>query len=155
VRCRTRGSSQVTTLGYEYRPVIQPNTVETVVTYLATGKNGAQEKWKYSRYSDNPQFWSDPAPSAGPQRDVMTKVSGDMKLPGRKSAATTVKTHAAADQTECYNLAKDPLELVNLVHSSNPSIQSTISHLETLLHRQCEDKYLKPSSGTVPGQPDC
>jgi choline-sulfatase len=151
----SRGSSQVTALGFEYRPVIQPNTVETVVTYLATGENGAQEKWKYSRYSDNPQFWSAPAPSAGPPRDVMTEVSGNMNLPGEKSAVTTVKTKAAADETECYNLAKDPLELVNLVHSSNPTIQSTISHLETLLHQQCEAKYLKPSSGTVPGQPDC
>jgi choline-sulfatase len=151
----SRGSSQVTALGYEYLPVIQPNTVETVVTYLATGKDGAQEKWKYSRYSDNPQFWSDPAPPAGPQRDVMTRVSGNMNLPGRKSAATAVKTQAAAGQAECYNLAEDPLELVNLVHSSNPSIQSTISHLETLLHQQCEEKYLKPGSGSVPGQPDC
>lgn len=151
----SRGSSQVTTLGFEYRPVIQPNTVETVVTYLATGKNGAQEKWKYSRYSDNPQFWTAPAPSAGPPRDVMTEVSGNTNLPGEKSAVTTVKTKAAADETECYNLAKDPLELVNLVHSSDSTIQSTISHLETLLHQQCEAKYLKPSSGTVPGQPDC
>jgi hypothetical protein len=66
-----------------------------------------------------------------------------------------VKTRAAAGQAECYNLAEDPLELVNLVHSSNPSIQSTIGHLETLLQQQCEEKYLKPSSGSVPGQPDC
>jgi choline-sulfatase len=151
----SRGSSQVTALGYEYRPVIQPNTVETVATYLATGANGAQQKWKYSRYSDNPQFWSDPAPSTGSPRDVMTTVGGNMNLPGRKQAATTVKTQAAADQTECYNLADDPLELVNLVHSSDPSVQAIVSQLETLLHQQCQEKMLKPSSGTVPGQPDC
>jgi len=118
----------------------------------ATGKNGGQEKWKYSRYSDNPQFWSSPA---SPERDVMTKVDGDMNLPGRKTATTTVKTSPRPDQTEAYNLAKDPLELVNLVHSNDPAVQNTISQLAALLHEQCQAKLLKPSSGTVPGQPDC
>jgi choline-sulfatase len=151
----SRGSSQVTALGFEYQPVIQPNTVESVVTYLPTGSGGAQEKWKYSRYSDNPQFWSDPAPSAGPPRDVTTHVGGDINLPGSKTAITTAKIHAAPDQTEAYNVTKDPLELVNLVHSQDPSVQATISHLETVLHQQCEAKMLRPSSGTVPGQPDC
>jgi choline-sulfatase len=147
----SRGSEQVSALGYQYLPVIQPNTVETVVAYLPTGAGGAKQKWKYSRYSDNPQFWSDPE---RPQ-DVMTIVSGKVNEAGVKEAVTTVKTRAAADQAECYNLAEDPLELVNLVHSSDPSVQATISRLERLLHQQCEAKMLKPGSGTVPGQPDC
>ena len=151
----SRGSNQTTAAGVEYRSVIQPNTVETVVAYLTTGENGAREKWKYSRYSDNPQFWSDPAPSAGPERDVVTQVNGDMNLPGRKTATTTVKTSPRPDQTEAYNLAKDPLELANLVHSNDPAVQNTISQLAALLHEQCQAKLLKPSSGTVPGQPDC
>jgi choline-sulfatase len=151
----SRGSSQTSALGFEYRPVIQPNTVETVVAFLATGQNGGQEKWKYSRYSDNPQFWSAPAPPTGPERDVMTEVSGDVNLPGNKQATTTVKISPVPDQTEAYNLSKDPLELVNLVHSTDPATQAAISELETLLHQQCEAKLLKPSSGTVPGQPDC
>ena len=151
----SRGTAQVTVLGYEYRPVIQPNSVETVVTYLPTGDNGAQEKWKYSQYSDNEQFWSDPAPNAGPPRDVMTEVSGNTSLPGHKAAVTTVKTKQLANQTEAYNLSRDPMELVNLVHSDNSSVQATISQLETLLHQQCGAKRLKPNSGTVPGQPDC
>lgn len=151
----SRGTAQVTVLGYEYRPVIQPNSVETVVTYLPTGDRGAQEKWKYSQYSDNEQFWSDPSPSAGPPRDVMTEVSGNTNLPGHKAAVTTVKTKQLANQTEAYNLSRDPMELVNLVHSDNSSVQATISQLETLLHQQCEAKRLKPSSGMVPGQPDC
>jgi len=151
----SRGTAQVTVLGYEYRPVIQPNSVETVVTYLPTGDRGAQEKWKYSQYSDNEQFWSDPAPSAGPPRDVMTEVSGNTNLPGHKAAVTTVKTKQLANQTEAYNLSRDPMELVNLVLSDNSSVQATISQLETLLHQQCGAKRLKPSSGMVPGQPDC
>ncbi|MDX6339064.1 MAG: hypothetical protein QOG05_6404, partial [Streptosporangiaceae bacterium] len=130
-------------------------TVETVIAHLATGANGRREKWKYSRYSDNPQFWSAPNPPIGPQRDVMTHVYGNMNRPGHKQAATTVKTHQVPDQAEAYNVSRDPLELVNLVHSTDPAVQATISELETMLHQQCEAKLLKPTSGTVPGQPDC
>jgi choline-sulfatase len=147
----SRGSKQISALGYEYWPVVQPTTVETVITYLATGAGWAKEKWKYSRYSDNPQFWSDPAEP----EDVMTIVYGNVNQAGAKRAATTVKTQPVADQAECYNLAQDPLELDNLVNSSDPSVQATIRQLEVLLHQQCEQKMLKPSSGTVPGQPDC
>jgi hypothetical protein len=121
------------------------------VTYLPTGEGGAQEKWKYARYSDNPQFWSDP----GTPRDVVTHVDGNVNRPGAKQAHTTVKTTAAPDQTEAYNVTKDPLELTNLVHSTDPSVRAIISQLETLLHQQCEAKMLTPSSGTVPGQPGC
>ena len=151
----SRGSDQVTALGFEYKPVIQPNTIESIVTYLPTGEGGAQEKWKYARYSDNPQFWSNPGSSTSAPEDVVTHVDGNVNRPGPKRAFTTVKTAAAPDQTEAYNVTKDPLELTNLVHSTDPSVQATISHLEKLLHQQCQAKMLKPSSGTVPGQPDC
>jgi arylsulfatase A-like enzyme len=147
----SRGSKQVSALGHEYRPVLQPTTLETVITYLPTGAGREKEKWKYSRYSDNPQFWSDP----GEPRDVMTIVYGNVNQAGQKTATTTVKTQPAPDQAECYNLARDPLELDNLVHTSDPSVQATIKLLERLLHQQCAEKMLKPSSGTVPGQPDC
>ena len=125
--------------------------VGAAVAWMPTGAGGARQKWKYSRYSDNPQFWSDPERP----RDVMTIVSGKVNEAGVKEALTTIKTRAAADQAECYNLAEDPLELVNLVHSSDPSVQATIRQLERLLHQQCEEKMLKPSSETVPGQPVC
>ena len=60
----TRGAQQTTNAGEPYQSVIQPNHIETVVTFLPTGADGAMEKWKYSRYSDNPQFWSDPEDAA-------------------------------------------------------------------------------------------
>ncbi len=147
----SRGSDQVTALGFEYESVIQPNTIESIVTCLPTGEGGAQEKWKYARYSDNPQFWSNPTRP----RDVVTHVDGNVNRPGAKRAFTTVKTTAARDQTEAYNATKDPLELTNLVHSTDPSVRAVIGHLEKLLHQQCQAKMLKPSSGTVPGQPGC
>jgi choline-sulfatase len=148
----SRGSDQVTMTGFEYESVLQPNTVESIVTYLPTGEGGAQEKWKYARYSDNPQFWSDPA---SPPEDVVTHVDGKVNQQGPKQAFTTVKTTPVPDQTEAYNVTKDPLELTNLVHSTDPSVQAAISHLEKPLHQQCQAKMLKPSSGTVPGQPGC
>jgi choline-sulfatase len=151
----SRGADQVTALGFEYESVIQPNTVESIMTYLPTGEGGAPEKWKYARYSDNPQFWTDPDPSSGSPHDVVTHVDGNVNLPGVKQAVTIVKTNAATDQTEAYNVTKDPLELVNLVHSTDNAVQAILRQLETMLHQQCEAKMLKPSSGAVPGQPDC
>jgi choline-sulfatase len=148
----SRGSDQVTVTGFEYESVLQPNTVESIVTYLPTGEGGAQEKWKYARYSDNPQFWSDPA---SPPEDVVTHVDGKVNQQGPKQAFTTVKTTPVPDQTEAYNVTEDPLELTNLVHSTDPTVQATIRHLEKLLHQQCQAKMLKPGSGTVPGQPGC
>jgi choline-sulfatase len=149
----SRGFYQTSPLGVEYPPVIQPNTVETVIANLPTGAHGSREKWKYSRYSDNPQFWSTPT---SPPQDVMTWVDGDMNVAGDdKRAVTTVKTQQVPDQTEAYNLSRDPLELHNLVRSQEPAVQAAIGELDTMLHQQCEAKLLKPSSGTVPGQPDC
>ncbi|MGH3122395.1 MAG: sulfatase-like hydrolase/transferase, partial [Streptosporangiaceae bacterium] len=162
------GSDQTTTAGVMYRAVIQPNHVETVVAHLPTGRRGALEKWKYSRYSDNPQFWSDPEdlgfadshlpptnPDLGSERDVVTMVEGNVNREGPKQAFTTVKTQPVPDQAEAYNLAQDPLELHNLVHSPDPVVRARVRELRVLLHEQCRAKRLKPGSGTVPSQPDC
>ncbi len=94
----SRGANQTTATGVTYRSVIQPNSIETVVAHLPTGRRGAREKWKYSRYSDNPQFWSDPqtfgftdshlppvSPDLGTQRDVVTTVHGNVNREGRQA----------------------------------------------------------------------
>jgi hypothetical protein len=60
-----------------------------------------------------------------------------------------------ADQTEAYNVSRDPLELDNLVTSSDAEIKARLRQLEALLNQQCHRKRLKPRSGVVPGQPDC
>ena len=129
----SRGTNQTTATGDSYRSVIQPNHIETVVAHLPTGRRGAMEKWKYSRYSDNPQFWSDPEdfgsqrlpPPAGEprprhERDVVTIVNGNINREGLKRAITTVKTQPVPDQTEAYNVTRDPLELHNLTRSPDP-----------------------------------
>jgi choline-sulfatase len=164
----SRGTDQITSIGMMYPSVIQPNHVETVVVNLPTGPVGIAQKWKYSRYSDNPQFWSDPEgaalgnsrlppnfPSLGSQRDVVTLIDGNVNQADTSEATTTVKTVPAADEIEAYNVSLDPLELNNLANSTSPAIQAVLLQLGALLHSQCQAKRLLPSSGAVPGQPDC
>ena len=164
----SRGANAVTFIGNQmYAPVNQPNHVETVVANLPTGARGALEKWKYSRYSDNPQFWSDPESiSVGDQhlppfqvttqdQDNFTLVQGNLAQAGTKTATTTVKTTPAPDQIEAYNVTKDPLELSNLSNSASPAVKAVLAQLDALLEAQCKAKRLKPSSGVVPSQPDC
>lgn len=56
----SRGSEQIDFTRHMYPSVIQPNHLETVVVRLPTGPRGRLEKWKYTRYFDTSQFWSDP-----------------------------------------------------------------------------------------------
>ncbi|MCU0278467.1 MAG: sulfatase-like hydrolase/transferase [Candidatus Nanopelagicales bacterium] len=133
----TRGANSYTVRGTMYRPVIQPCHLETVVAQLATGPDGALEQWKYSRYFDNPAFWSQPN-----VQDVQTFISGRDDQPGEKVATTTVKTQAVADQIEVYNLTKDPTELRNL--ASDPASAPTVNRLAGILRDERKAKRLAP-----------
>lgn len=158
----SRGSQQVSFARRMYPAVVAPNHLETVVADLPTGDGGAAEKWKYTRYFDSPQFWSDPPrepppdhlpPEAPPPGiDVVTMIDGNVDRAGVKRATTTVKDHPVADQVEVYNVTADPLELRNLAHSTNSQTQATITHLRRLLDEERARKRRTPSSGPVPGQ---
>ncbi len=128
-----KGANAVSVTGLPYTPVDQPNCVETVVTYFPTGPEGSAERWKYSRYWDNPQFWSQPN-----VQDVQTIVSGKVNQPGTKVATTTVKTlnptggqvGPPADEFELYNTTVDPGEMNNLYNNSQYSdVQQTMVQL--------------------------
>jgi hypothetical protein len=71
------------------------------------------------------------------------------------AARPAVTTMPVPDQAEAYNLARDPLELDNLVHGTDPAVRARLVELEALLHEQCQARRLRPGSGTVPSQPDC
>ncbi|MBB4664592.1 choline-sulfatase [Conexibacter arvalis] len=152
----SQGEHQVSISRRMYESVVQPNHVETIVTQLRTGPGGALETWKYSRYYDTEQYWSDPGSGGGRGRDggkdVVTLLRGNVERRGGKAAVTTVKRRPAREQFEAYNLARDPLELDNLVHSRDPAVRVTLTRLGRTLKQQRAAKRKTPSTGSVPGQ---
>ena len=99
----TRGLNQTTLTGQPYKSVVQPNHIEAVITMLKTGKT-KKEIWKFARYYDNPQFWSNPGCSD----------TGIIEL--EDGFDTITKQYPVPEQYELYNLTTDPLEEINLAH---------------------------------------
>jgi len=140
-----KGANAVTVRGVSYQPVNQPNCVETVVAYLPSGSGGTKERWKFSRYWDNPQFWSQPN-----VQDVQTIVSGPVNQPGTKSAQTLVKAlnptsgqvAPPPDEFELYNVTSDPAEMSNLYGDSRFSTTQQV--MADLLAAERAAKRLTP-----------
>lgn len=141
-----KGANAVSVVGLPYLPVDQPNCVETVVAYLPTGPAGAKQRWKYSRYWDNPQYWTTPN-----VQDVQTIVLGMVNQPGTKVAQTVVKAPnptngqvaPPADQFELYNATTDPAEMSNLY--GNSDYAATQAVMAKLLDAQRAAKRLTPT----------
>ena len=118
-----------------YSTVAQPNDLQTVIAHIDV--NGERHLIKFSRYYDNPQFWTIPG-------------ERDERLHGRK---TTTVTEPEPDEYELYDLTSDPTEARNLAHPSHAddisrALQRTM--LELLLE-QLAAKRLTPSRGERPG----
>lgn len=147
----SRGPDQENIIGIPYDSVVQPNHIEAVVARVG------DKLWKYARYFDNPQFWSNPGqPGRLGVKDVVVKpatLSPD--TPGEQVVAYTkrVKVAPPPDEYEMYDLAEDPLELTNL--AGDPAYAATEAALRVLLAQQCAQKRLTPSSASVPGQARC
>ncbi|MFC9712291.1 sulfatase-like hydrolase/transferase [Paenibacillus sp. NPDC056933] len=137
----TRGQHQTNPLGVPYSSVEQPNHIETVMTTLY--KNKKPEIWKFSRYFDNAQFWSQPG-----AKDVLTQPVG---YPASGQCVTTTKTIPVQDEYELYNLTDDPLETCNLAHAAYATSQTmTIQHwMMQLLEEQRQQKRLYPQQPTI------
>jgi arylsulfatase A-like enzyme len=111
-----------------YHSVIEPDHIETVIAVLPTAKGG--QLWKYSRYFDNPQFWSSPFQSNTVTVDGKTKT----------------KTKPVKPEFEMYNVTEDLLEMENLARRSakSPELKKVQEELEEMLRRQRERKRLYP-----------
>lgn len=147
----SRGDNQQNFIGIAYDSVKQPNHIECVITRIGA------DLWKYTRYFDNPQFWSNPGTPGSPSvKDVVLKpVPPQPEPPGEIIVAYTKRTkyQPEPEEFEMYNLSNDPLELDNL--AGKPAHAPTEAILRNLLREQCQQKRLTPTSGTVPGQPGC
>ncbi len=149
----TRGLHQSAPDGRTNPSVVQPSHIETVVARLNDGK-----VWKYSRYFDNPQFWSSPGTpgSAGVKDVVLEQVqpTPDPEIERDPIDCTiTVKATPKPDEFELYNVTDDPMELENKYNQPLYSGQQHV--LAQLLEKQCKQKRLTPCSGDVLGQPLC
>lgn len=143
----SRGLNQQNLIGLSYAAVTQPNHIETVIARLGGSL------WKYSRYFDNPQYWSSPGiPGERGVQDVVNLELGNKNDPGVYPVAfrKQVKLAPEPEEFELYNLAQDPMELVNLAGSE--ALAGVEAQLKTLLAQQSAAKRLGPISGAVPGQ---
>jgi arylsulfatase A-like enzyme len=144
----TRGLNQHNFLGWHYNSVVQPNHIETVIAKIAMPDG--DEIWKYSRYFDNPQFWTKP----GIEDNLVYEFGSPAKVwASIKSAicTTTTKRVPIPDQYEMYNISNDPLEIHNLAHYCYNSPHSMImqQRLAQLLIEQRHQKRLSPSTGNI------
>jgi arylsulfatase A-like enzyme len=126
---------RVARVAHVYATVKQPNHLQTVIAEVPVG--GAQHLVKFSRYYDNPQFWTVPG-------------ERDERLHGRH---TTTVTEPEPDEYELYDLTLDPLEEHNLAHPSNADEQTRALRqtMLGLLVEQLAAKRLTPTTGERPG----
>jgi choline-sulfatase len=150
----TRGLHMKRKMGVGYYPIVQPAHVETVIARLDDG-----HLWKYSRYFDNPQYWSEPGTPGDakkPARDVLRverqkdPAPEVYRQPETIPCELTVKGTPVPDEFEMYDLDDDPTELKNLYGNAKYSTRQ--SQLAKLLKEQRTLKRLSPISGKVPGQ---
>jgi choline-sulfatase len=156
----TRGLHMNKRDGLGYFPITEPAHVETVIARLDDG-----HLWKFSRYFDNPQYWTDPGTPgdddpATPGVDVKDVLQVQMQedppppMPGVPYWSDVLyqahtKVTPEPDEFEMYDLDDDAMELKNLC--DDPNYSARRSQLEDLLVEQRQLKRLSPISGEVPG----
>lgn len=150
----SRGLHQETVLGEPYEAVSQPNHVETVITTLKTGQHHREEIWKFSRYFDNPQFWSEPY-----VEDKVSTIKRTKPLLDHKEVNVSIvstKTEPVQEEYELYNLTTDPIEEINLAHPDHATsfTKSIQKYLMKMLQQQRETKRLYPTN-TNDDECDC
>jgi choline-sulfatase len=129
-------------------PVEDPKRVETVIARLEDGG-----LWKYSRYFDSRQYWSNPGSAGRPAKDVLllqTQATPAPEYKGPIACEVTVKGTPVAEEYELYELTSDPMELSN--RYGDPACSTQQATLVAMLADQRAKKRLSPLSGVVPGQ---
>lgn len=143
----SRGLDQKNFIGLSYDSVAQPNHVETVIAEIDS------EIWKYSRYFDNPQYWTNPGTPGedGVLDSVQKPICRESTDEGRSRRlfVQDVKVEPMPPEFEMYNVTADPMELDNLAGQSK--WRDREAQLSALLADERVKKRLTPQSGPVPG----
>ena len=115
----SRGLHMYRRIGVGYRPVVEPNHVETVIARLADG-----HLWKYSRYFDNRQYWSSPDTDTPEdvlkvqtERDPVPPSPDVMPAWSPLGYEAIAKDRPEDDEFEMYDLDDDPMELAQSLRS--------------------------------------
>jgi choline-sulfatase len=146
-----------TRMGVGYYPIDEHCHVETVIARLEDG-----HLWKFSRYFDNPQFWSSPGTPGDPDKPAVDVLRVEMEKDPAPEVSRELETEPCElnakgtplpDEFEMYDLDDDPTEITNLY--GDPAYLDRQTTLAELLREQCAQKRLRPTSGDVPGQPAC
>jgi choline-sulfatase len=133
--------------GISRPPVEDPKRLETAIARLEDGG-----LWKYSRYFDSTQYWSNPGAPGRPARDVFLAQKQATPAPEYKGpiqCEVTVKGAPVADEYELYELTSDPMELTN--RYGDPACSAQQAAMAQILADQRARKRLAPLSGVVPG----
>jgi arylsulfatase A-like enzyme len=151
------GSNMVTITGKLYQPVKQPASIQTVIAFMCSQccsyecDEEHKKLWKYSRYYDNPQFWTNPNVS-----NVIVIQSDGMTLAENSnivinSTTTITKNQPLPDEHELYCLSNDPLEVINLADPNYCTSKSKKMQkkLDKILTKLVNEKCLVPNSKTV------
>ena len=142
----TKGLNQITLQGEPYSAVIQPNHLETIIIKLPTGRQDREEIWKYTRYFDNPQFWS--TPNVEDLESTKLFISEFSDTTEADIVLNTTKTKPVDEEFELYNLTRDPLEKMNLAHPVHETPETKLVQLllVQVLKQQRKQKRLYPSN---------
>jgi len=146
-----KGKNQTTQGGEPYKSVVQPNHIQTLIT-LVPQQNGPDKLYKYSRYYDNPQFWTNPGVEDVITDSVPTPSSTFPNVSIDVSVKLT-KKQPVSDEYEMYCLTDDPNETQNLANPAYQTVTSSLiqTFLDNLLRQTVFEKLLIPTSGMVPG----
>jgi hypothetical protein len=116
----SRGSNQANIItGEPFEPVGPPCSIESVVTTLPTGPDGADELWKLNHYYERLDDWY-----------------GDRGVP-----ANPFLPPAAATLFELHNLTLDPEER----HNRAEQAPDALSQMQSVLDGQRDAKRLVPA----------
>lgn len=143
------GGNMTTVTGRSYIEIPQPTNIQTVITYLTDNK-GNKELWKYSRYYDDPKYWSTPFI----QNKTQVKNKEIDEDPGRNTRYQVIKNSIISlikdtpndEEFEMYNLTKDPFEQYNLCNEKYSTSKSNKiqSYLNKVLIKETRLKLLEP-----------